>query len=118
MTKMQNSRAERNFEGFEWRPEGFFIPPWGGPPWLWIYSKAAGRVLGLRPSQLLGKGGLMCIVPRVDFWEHYMDGRGWDGAAAKVLALCYGEGHREPPEGISIRGPGRPRRMKWGPIHT
>lgn len=113
-SEMQNSRAQRILDGFEWWPEGFFLPPWGGPPWLWIYSKAAGRVLALRPSQLLGKGGLLAIVPRPGFWRHYMDNpaEDWDSAAAKVLALCYEAGHREPPEGVSIRGPGRPRCTK------
>jgi hypothetical protein len=99
----------------EWWPDGFFIPPWGGPPWLWIYSRAADRVLGLRPSQLMGQGALLAIVPDAGFWRGHFKQAGdidWQAAAAAVIAACYAAGERPAPTGFALRGPGRPKKIE------
>ena len=96
-----------------WWPEGYFIPPWGGPPWLWVYSRAADRVMGLRPSQILGQGVILSIVPDANFWRGNFGKNGdvdWLAAAGEIIAACYSAGERPAPPGFKVRGPGRPRK--------
>jgi hypothetical protein len=100
-----------------WWPLGFSMPPGGGPPWLWLYSRAAGRAMGMRPTQLLSQGNMLALVPNVAHWRQLHpaksgSGADWESAAAEVMRHCYDVGEIEPPEGIIPRGPGRPKHSK------
>ena len=97
-----------------WWPLGFSMPPGGGPPWLWLHSRAAGRAMGMRPTQLLAQGNMLALVPNVAHWRQLHpaksgSGADWESAAAEVMRHCYAAGEIEPPEGIRPRGPGRPK---------
>ena len=95
--------------------DGFSIPQFGTSiPWLWIWSRAADRVLGLRPSQLVQLSTLLAISPDISLWRRWFparDGTGVDAAAAgaALMADCYAAGEMPPPDGARIRKPGRPR---------
>ena len=97
--------------------DGFSIPQFGTSiPWLWIWSRAADRVLGLRPSQLVQLSTLLAINPNLDQWRRWFpakDGTGVDAAAAGAALMvdCYAAGEMEPPDAARIRKPGRPRKM-------
>ena len=115
MTENEISRA-RVYEPV-YRAEGFSIPTFGTSiPWCWIWSRAADRVLGLRPSQLCSVSTLMVIHPDAAQWRRWFpakDGTGVDAAAAGAALMvdCYAAGEMEPPDAARIRKPGRPRKM-------
>jgi len=110
---MENKISHARITKPAWSAEGYFVPPWGGPPWLFISCIALGRTLALRPSQLVGRSGLFAVVPDTDFWRfNFPDKSGdadWDRAAAYMIKACYAAGECLPPDGVNIRGPGRPR---------
>jgi len=113
-TEKETSRAREPEPLFECR--GHWFAPFGtSVPWLWIWSRAAGRVLGLRPSQLSSEGTLLTICPDVDHWRrNFPDRKGSSGidcvrASATLIAECYRAGLKKPPPDVAIRGPGRPR---------
>ena len=96
---------------------GFSIPQFGTSiPWLWIWSRAADRVLGLRPSQLVQLSTLLAIHPDIGLWRRWFpakDGPGVDtsAAGAALMADCYAAGEMPPPDAARIRKPGRPRKV-------
>ena len=97
--------------------DGYSIPQFGTSiPWLWIWSRAADRVLGLRPSQLVQLSTLLAIHPDAAQWRRWFpakDGTGVDAAAAAaaLVADCYAAGEMPPPDAARIRKPGRPRKV-------
>ena len=106
-----------------WRAVGYCLPPRGGTPYLFVWSRAADRVLTLRPGQIVGRAGLLSIVPDLRFWTgNYRvrkgrldpDSADWDRATGDVIAECYRAGETSPPAGVLIRSPGRPRKAAGG----
>ena len=97
--------------------DGFSIPQFGtSVPWCWIWSRAADRVLGLRPSQLVQLSTLLAINPDISLWRRWFpakDGTGVDacGAGAALMADCYAAGEMPPPDAARIRKPGRPSKV-------
>ena len=97
--------------------DGFSIPQFGTSiPWLWVWSRAADRIMGLRPSQLVQLSTLLAIHPDAAQWRRWFpakDGTGVDAvkAGAVLMADCYAAGEMEPPDAARIRKPGRPRKV-------
>ena len=115
MPENETSRAREFVPVYECR--GYTMPEWGTSiPWCWIWSRATGRVLGLRPSQLCNVSTLMAIHPDAEHWRRGFResgrGTGIDSvkAGAWLLAECYAAGEMLPPEEARIRKPGRPRK--------
>ena len=115
MPENETSRARDYAPVYECR--GYSIPQFGTSiPWLWIWSRAADRVLGLRPSQLVQLSTLLAIHPDISLWRRWFpaeDGTGVDAAAAgaSLMADCYTAGEMPPPDAARIRKPGRPRKV-------
>ena len=105
----------------EWIPVyralGYSFPEWGTSiPWLWIWAKDTNRTFGLRPSQLISVSTLFALCPVPVIWRAWFPEKGGPGidclaAGAALLKACYDAGEIEPPAGINIRGPGRPRKV-------
>jgi hypothetical protein len=112
---MENDNSYARYKNSECEPVGVWYPPWGpSVPWLWIWSRAAGRILGFRPSQMIW-ANLLVICPDKSRWAKSFPGKkpgttDWAAAAARLIEGCLLCGIVEPPEGFNIRGPGRPRK--------
>jgi hypothetical protein len=115
MPENKTSRARDYAPVYECR--GYSIPQFGTSiPWCWIWSKAADRVLGLRPSQLVQLSTLLAINPDISLWRRWFrakDGTGVDvsAAGASLMADCYAAGEMPPPDATRIRKPGRPSKV-------
>ena len=112
----ENTISRARETGRLYECDGFSIPQFGTSiPWLWIWSRAADRVLGLRPSQLVQLSTLLAINPDISLWRRWFPeaGAGVDAAAAgaALMADCYAAGEMPPPDAARIRKPGRPRKV-------